>query len=109
MYEGRERLGWGDLPVVMVTLIPALWNPAIERGDSEALFWLLERVQPMRSGGITISTSWQLFDVNGEAATEEFPIEVPNEITLGQLTTNFIGPRMSLDLDLRTNFNWRTI
>jgi hypothetical protein len=53
-----------------------------------------------------IRASWQLLTCSREEVTAEIEVDISNEITLGQLSHNFVMPFMNEKMDARTLFRW---
>jgi ribonuclease I len=92
--------------VAKAVLVP-LDRKVPDRGDSEELADLTERMKPMRTAGPLFSTSWQLFACNGDEQSEELAVDVPEEIMLAQLIVHYVHPHCERGFDARSTFHWK--
>jgi hypothetical protein len=54
-----------------------------------------------------IAAKWQLFSWAHEPVSEIFDVFVPNEITLGQLVAEFVGPYFQGRISSDSRYRWR--
>jgi hypothetical protein len=86
-----------------VTIIPRI-IPVPDRGEEVDTTTFGQR--DPRKDGLTVSVKWHLSAWNHESASEVFEAIVPNEVTLRQMITEFVGPFFQGRIDGRSRHRW---
>jgi hypothetical protein len=95
LFVGQNEIQWEDLPALDATFVPRA-IPVINRG-LEFKISDKPRVDKLRNVGPLTQMTFQVFTIEKNPIGEPIEILAPNEITLGQLVTNFILPEMQLE------------
>jgi hypothetical protein len=77
--------------------------PAPHKGDAVMLADLVG-LQPTRRVGPMINASWKPFSCSREEVSAKVEVEIPHEISLGQVVLNFVLPYMDHKSDAKTTF-----
>jgi hypothetical protein len=104
-FIGQGEIQCSERPTDSVTIV-TMDIPTPDRGD-EADTTSMMGQRGRRKDGPMVKARWQLFCRSHEPMSKLFEIETPNEISLGQLVAEYVGPYFQRRINSQSRYRWK--